>query len=489
MSTIAQRPPNERSKQPPPPSAGAASSTDELEDVRAAIDAGHLGLIPWALTYLPQHFTSDPAEFHWELADLADAHANLVVAAPRAHAKTTVLALARPLFLAATRRTPYTLLVSDTATQAEQRTSDIYAELLENRSITDTYPHLALPERGDYADKRVKRSTRDFITLGGIRFTSAGAGQSLRGIKDRHQRPTLIVVDDLENDDNVRTPEQREKLWDWFTKSLLNLPGADGAAVHVIGTILHRESLLARLLSEGQAGVWAQRRYRAINDGQPLWPAAWSIEKLEAQRLKIGSRAFSSEYLNEPVDTGSTLWQEAWLAANRVSKHPPLERVAVAIDPSASGDGDACGIVAGGIANGHGYTIEDNTLQGSPATWARVAIDTYHRLQADLIIAEKNQGGEMVTATLRSVLRPGEMMPRVELVWASRGKTTRADPIAALDENGKLHIVESLPKLEDELTTWTPGMASPNRLDAYVWLWSELLGEPIFEPLEPVNWD
>lgn len=480
MSTSVGRHQSAHSQPPLTNSDAAASST---EAVRAAIDAGHLGLIPWALTYLQKHFSSDPAEFHWELAELAEEHDRLAVAAPRGHAKTTVVALARPLFLAAVRRSPFTLIVSDTATQAEHRTSDLYAELLENDELVRAYPHLALPERKDYAKKRVKRSTRDFITLGGIRFTSAGAGQSLRGIKERHQRPTSIIVDDLENEENVRTPEQRQKLWDWFTKSLLNLPGPTGAAIHVIGTILHEKGLLARLLSEDQSGVWTQRKYRALTDGQPLWPSAWPLERLEQQRILIGSRAFSSEYLNDPVDDSVTLWKEAWLNANRVSEAPALERVAVAVDPSASGDGDACGIIAGGVSGGHGYALEDNTVQGSPATWARIAIDTYRRLEADLIIAERNNGGEMVTQTIRSVLRPGEVMPRVKLVWASRGKATRADPIAALDEAGKLHIVERLPALEDELTSWVPGMASPNRMDAYVWLWSELLtgkGERFF---------
>lgn len=460
---------------PPLTNSGAAASSTDA--VRAAIDAGHLGLLPWALTYLGKHFSSEPAEFHRELAALAADCERLVVAAPRSHAKSTLLALAWPLFRAATAREPFILLVSDTATQAEQRTSDVHAELLDNDQLVSAYPHLALPERRDYADKRVKKTTREFITLGGIRFTSAGAGQSLRGIKERHQRPTLIIVDDLENDENVRTPDQRAKLWDWFTKSLLNLPGPSGATLLVIGTILHDRGLLARLLSDEQAGVWTQRRYAAIADGEALWPAAWPLERLEAQRVLIGSRAFSSEYLNDPVDDSVTLWKEAWLAANRVTQYPPLERVAVAIDPSASGDGDACGIVAGGVAAGHGYTLEDNTVQGSPATWARVAIDTYRRLEADFIVAEKNQGGEMVEQTIRSVLEPGEVMPRVKLVWASRGKQARADPIAALDEAGKLHIVDRLPKLEDELTSWVPGMASPNRLDAYVWLFTELMGE------------
>lgn len=482
MSTRALRFPSEPLKQPLPPSGAAASSTND-DGLRHAIDTGALGLIPWAVQYLPQHFSTLPAEFHWELSELAASESNLAVAAPRGHAKSTLLALADPLYRAAVHREPFTLIVSDTATQAEQRTSDIHAELLDNTILTARYPHLALPERKDYADKRVKKTTREFITLGGIRFTSAGAGQSLRGIKERHQRPTRIIVDDLENDENVNTPDQREKLWNWFTKSLLNLPGPTGAVVVVIGTILHEKGLLARLLSGEQAGVWTQRRYAAITEGRALWPGTWPLERLEAQRAKIGSRAFSSEYLNDPVDDSVTLWKEAWLNANRVSEAPALERVAVAVDPSASGDGDACGIIAGGVSGGHGYALEDNTVQGSPATWARIAIDTYRRLEADLIIAERNNGGEMIEQTIRSVLKPGEVMPRVKLVWASRGKVTRADPIAALDEAGKLHIVETLPKLEDELTSWVPGMASPNRMDAYVWLWSELLtgkGERFF---------
>lgn len=433
-------------------------------------------LIAWARHFLPDHFTSEPADFHQELADLAAEHDFLAVAAPRGHAKTTVLALAEPLFSAATRREPFTLIVSDTATQAEQRTSDLYAELLENEELVRAYPHLALPERKDYESRRVKKSTRDFITLGGIRFTSAGAGQSLRGIKDRHQRPSRIIVDDLENDENVRTPEQREKLWDWFTKSLLNLPGAEGARITVIGTILHERGLLARLLSEEQAGVWTQRRYRALTNGEPLWPGHWTSEKLEAARARVGSRAFSTEFLNDPVDDSVTLWKAAWLDRNRVSVAPALKRVAVAIDPSATSGGDEAGIIAGGVdERGHGYTLEDNTTRGSPATWARVAIDTYTRLEADYIVAEKNNGGEMIEATLRSVLKPGERMPPIKLVWASRGKVTRADPIAALDEEGKLHLVGTHSELEDELTTWVPGMNSPNRMDAYVWLWTELI--------------
>lgn len=466
-----------------------ATPTD-TDPVATAIDAGLLGLLPWAMRHLPAHFTSDAADFHWEISEAVVEHKRVAVAAPRAHAKSTALAFAWPLFRAAVFREPFTLITSDTGPQAAQRVTDVHAELLDNAGLVSRYPHLMLPDRKDYARQRVKSTTREFVTVGGIRFTGAGAGQSLRGIKERHQRPTLIIVDDLENDENVLTAAQRSKLWDWFTKGLLNLPGPEGARFVVIGTILHKQSLLSRLLSPSESKSWKQLRYRALTPaGEALWPSAWPPERLEQQRALIGSRAFATEFLNDPADDDNALWRSTWLDANRVANAPALERIAVAVDPATSSTGDACGIITGGTAEGHGYTLADDTIQGSPATWARAALDAYKRHAADFIVAEKNQGGEMILQTIRSVLKPGEPEPRVVLVHASRGKATRADPIAALDEAGRLHLVGDFPDLEDELTSWVPGGASPNRLDAYVWLWSELLGSPAFELVLPEGFE
>lgn len=449
----------------------------EAFQVEAFIRSGRAGLIPWSLRFLPHLFHAEPAPFHWEIAEVAESGDNAVIAAPRGHAKSTLLALAFPLFRAACWKEPFTLLISDTADQAGDRTSDIYAELLDNIELTTVYPHLALPEAKDYQTQRVKKSTREFVTVGGIRMTSAGAGKSLRGLREREDRPTLIIADDLENDESVLTEYQREKIYSWFHRALLNLPGPEGARILVIGNILHQEALMAKLLKPDKADEWTQRIYRAIlPDGSPLWPAYWSLDRLEARRRQIGSRAFTAEFLNDPEDDTNALFKVSWLEANRRLAHPPLARVAVAIDPSASTDGDAAGIVAGGLdARGHGYVLEDVTTQGSPMTWARVALETYWRLQADEIVAERNNGGEMILTTLMAALRPGEVMPPVRLVWASRGKTTRAEPVAALVENGKVHLVDHLPKLERELTTWIPGMPSPNRLDAFVWLVTGLM--------------
>jgi phage terminase large subunit-like protein len=111
------------------------------------------------------------------------------------------------------------------------------------------------------------------------------------------------------------------------------------------------------------------------------------------------------------------------------------------------------------------YLLADDTIQGSPLTWAKAAVTAYYRHKANCIVAEKNNGGEMVALTIATV---DDQVP-VKLVSATRGKQTRAEPIAALYEKGHGHHVGSFPALEDELCLWIPGDPSPNRLDAHVW--------------------
>lgn len=156
---------------------------------------------------------------------------------------------------------------------------------------------------------------------------------------------------------------------------------------------------------------------------------------------------------------------------NRVFKAPPFARVVVGVDPSGSSTGDACGIIAAGIDNmKHHYTIEDNSIQGSPDMWAREACKTYHKVRADVMVAEKNYGGEMVA----KVIKDTDSTINVRLVSATRGKAVRAEPISALTERGMDHMIGNFPELEDELCLWVQGDKSPNRLDAKVWADTEL---------------
>lgn len=184
------------------------------------------------------------------------------------------------------------------------------------------------------------------------------------------------------------------------------------------------------------------------------------------------SVAYRMEIMAEDLDEApGALWKREQIDASRVLKAPELDYIVVGVDPSASSNGDEAGIITAGRKGEDYYTLADDSLQGSPDAWARAVVTAYHRHKANLIVAEKNNGGEMVEAVIKQV---DNTVP-VKLVHASRGKATRAEPVAAIGEQGRDHHVGAFPALEDELCLWMPGDASPNRLDAKVWAITELL--------------
>jgi phage terminase large subunit-like protein len=173
-------------------------------------------------------------------------------------------------------------------------------------------------------------------------------------------------------------------------------------------------------------------------------------------------------------DQAGALWKRPWIDDYRVYELPDLVRVVVAIDPTNTATGDEAGIVVAGVdERGHGYILDDRSRQGSPRDWGGAAIAAYHTHRADRIVAEVNNGGDMVEHTLRTI-EGGAQVPYTTL-HASRGKRTRAEPIAALYERGMVHHVGTFAALEDEYCTWEPGKDSPNHLDAAVWALSELM--------------
>ena len=198
--------------------------------------------------------------------------------------------------------------------------------------------------------------------------------------------------------------------------------------------------------------------------------------------------AYKQEILAEDIENvEGALWTQSLLDRTRVMEGqvPELTRVAVALDPAGTSQAtaDEMGIVAGGKGlDGHGYTLRDASRRGTPAACARDAILLYDTLDADVMIGEANNGGEWIGTVIAFVAaemyRRGERRsPTVhyQMVHASRSKQTRAEPIATEFEHGRLHHVGWFPALEDEQTTWVPGMPSPSRMDAEVWCFTELL--------------
>ncbi|HEY1749584.1 MAG TPA: terminase family protein [Xanthobacteraceae bacterium] len=201
------------------------------------------------------------------------------------------------------------------------------------------------------------------------------------------------------------------------------------------------------------------------------------VRRYEGTRL--GRQELNAELLD---DVPGALWDRDRIEASRVERPPALRRIVVAIDPAVTSgeDADETGIVVAGMgADGHGYVLEDLSGRYAPIEWARIAVAAYRRHRADRIIAETNNGGEMVEATVRMV----DPNVAFKAVHASRGKFTRAEPVSALYEQGRVHHVGGLSCLEDQMCSFTPDLdrdrakSSPDRVDALVWAFTELMVE------------
>ena len=188
------------------------------------------------------------------------------------------------------------------------------------------------------------------------------------------------------------------------------------------------------------------------------------------------------------------LWTLETIEKWRSFDTPDLQRIVVAVDPSGSGDednaaNDEIGIVVAGLGtDGNGYLLEDLTLKAGPKVWGGVATTAFDRHDADLIVAEKNYGGEMVRYVIQSQPKVNGQARACKVVTASRGKAVRAEPISALQEQGKIRFAGNFPELEDELCSFTTngymGNKSPNRADAMIWAFSELFPGMVKEKRE-----
>jgi phage terminase large subunit-like protein len=204
-----------------------------------------------------------------------------------------------------------------------------------------------------------------------------------------------------------------------------------------------------------------------IDNLDPLTVARW---KAQYEGTTLGRQELYGEVLD---DSDGALWRR-----DLIRYRPPVElqRIVVAIDPAVSNtaDSDETGIVvAGRGVDGLAYVMQDRSGRMAPSSWARMAVDAYKWHAADRIVAEANNGGEMVRLTLGTV----DANVPITLVHASRGKQARAEPVMSLYEQSKVFHTEPMPELEDQMCNWDPreGGASPDRIDALVWAITDLM--------------
>jgi predicted phage terminase large subunit-like protein len=235
----------------------------------------------------------------------------------------------------------------------------------------------------------------------------------------------------------------------------------------VVTTTPRPTKLIRELITAPTTTVTTGSTYDNLANLAPAF-AEQIIRKYEGTRL--GRQELLAELL---TDVPGALWTYAMLEDRRAA--PDLVRVVVAIDPAVTSgeDSDETGIVVAGLGvDGRGYVLADRSCRLSPDGWASRAVGAFDDHRADLVVAEVNNGGDMVESTVRTVRKT---LP-YKKIHASRGKQTRAQPVAALYEQGRVSHVEVFPELEEQLTTWTPESGtSPDRLDALVWALTELM--------------
>lgn len=204
-----------------------------------------------------------------------------------------------------------------------------------------------------------------------------------------------------------------------------------------------------------------------------LAPAFFSAILKKYQGTRLGRQEIAGELLD---DNPGALFKRADIETARIQVAPTLHRVVVAIDPavtSAEGS-DETGIIVAGATNDHGYVLADRSMHGTPEGWGRAAVLAYHEFRADRIVAEGNNGGDMIASVIRSI----DPNVPVKIVHATRGKAIRAEPVAALYEQHRIHHVGLHDVLETQMVEWSPldpSASSPDRMDALVWAITDLM--------------
>ncbi len=215
-------------------------------------------------------------------------------------------------------------------------------------------------------------------------------------------------------------------------------------------------------------------RGSTFDNAANLAPSALQLLRQRYEGTRLGRQELEAEILG---DLPGALWSLGNLDAHRIRTAPDMKRIVVAVDPAvtATEASDEHGVIVAGLATDQrGILLEDGSLSGSPHDWAKRAVSLYRSWDADCIVVEVNQGGDMVSHTLRTI----DPHVKIKEVRASRGKHVRAEPIAALYEQGRCAHVGAFQALETQMTQMTvngyEGTGSPDRVDALVWAFTEL---------------
>jgi predicted phage terminase large subunit-like protein len=393
-------------------------------------------------TYLPHYFTHVPARFHYELVRLLEQRGSevvtpTVVAAPREFAKTTVCAFGYVLHQICFGRRHFIIIGSDTEDLASDLTGYLYLELLYNERLHQDFGELVRPNK----------SVDDFFTLNDIRVKARGRGQRLRGLKHKQWRPDLIILDDLENDINVRNPEIVQQILDWVKSAVY--PALDaGGNLMIIGTILRwRSALHLMLTSPEEPYCHFQRRiYRALEeDGSSLWEARHPVARLKLQKQLMGTAAFNREKMNEPAPE-SGFFEEEWIHYYHPDSLKDRELVVVGFfDPSleTGANADYKALVTIGFDRQEMvFYVMDAFIQKTTLEQTlRAAFNRHREYSYAVLGVEDNLFQRLLLKEFERLgIELGQVLP-IKGVTQRLAKETRVASLSPLLERGKIRFI------------------------------------------------
>lgn len=427
-------------------------------------------------------------DFHHKLwAIMCQPDSKVAVAAPRAHAKSTAVTHSLSLATVMFRVKKHVMIVSDTETQASNFLKDIASELRENDQLTQLF--------------RFKRLVKDTETelIGefedGVQFRiiAKGAMQKLRGTKWRNTRPDLIIGDDLENDEMVMNEERRAKFRYWFYAALLPA-GGDSCDFRIVGTILHLDALLERLMpplgAEGtveeplvqystDARIWKSLRFRAHSEDYEhlLWPEKFSKERLINIREDYVQQGFpegyAQEYLNYPIDESSSYFQKRdFLPIPEDSQH---EEFYVACDLAISQQKNRAFTVlavASVTPNGRLRVRDIYRFRGDTLEIIDRLFSIQLRYKPELFFIEQENIARTLGPVLNKEMEERQIYLSIQKMTATQDKIKRARGLQARMRAGAVEFdtsAEWFPDLQQEMLQFPRG-AYMDQVDALAWI-------------------
>lgn len=339
---------------------------------------------------------------------------------------------------------------------------------------------------------------------GGVRATSTmGQVTGFRAGTADHAPDNFtgaLIIDDPVKPEDAYSDLKREGVNNNFNETVASRVMVEDVPILVIMQRIHWNDLSGYLLRGGSGEMWHHLNLPVEIDNSQAYPARythgipyehgldngwlWEFKHREEHRLALEShrRKHRAQYMQDPIerDEDTQVWTEATINKARARRFGDITRTVVSIDPATTNDetSDHHGIIIAHKHQENQYSVEhDFTRRGAPSEWALAAIAAHDRYEANEIVIETNQGGDMCEDTLRNAGFQG----KITRVHATKGKVVRAEPVAALYELGYVSHHEGLTLLEDEMQDFDPltGKAkgsSPNRVDAMVWAISELAG-------------